>query len=95
MIHLRREIAHLPVLAVEGDVGGEGLTGVLAEDVFETVTRDFSGGAEVPFAELGGGVASALETGGEGDLAVKAVERAAVGFDAEAGLEFSDHQAGA
>lgn len=47
----------------------------------------------MPFAELGGGVAGALEAGGEGRLAVKALERAPVGLDAEAALEFPDHEA--
>ena len=75
VIHLRRQIAHRAVLAVERDVGRKRGLGVLCEDVGEAVLRDLRRGAEVPFAELGGGVTGFLQPRGDGGLLVEAIQR--------------------
>ncbi len=94
VIHLRWQVFHAPVLAIERDVGGEWALGVLGEDVFEAVRGNLRRPAEVPLAELRGGIAGILQARGDGGFLVEACEVLAVVVHVEAALELADHQSG-
>ena len=67
---------------------------VLVVEIVEAVLVDFVARAEVPLADLRGGIAGLLEVLGYREFFVEAGEVTAVGFDPEAVLVLSDHQAG-
>ena len=92
VVELRCLFATVDVVALQIVVRPTGIVGLLRINVVEAVTGDLRRRAEVPFADLTGGITDFFESFGDGEFSVKADQSIAVRFNAKPILRLAYEQ---